>query len=386
MLEESLFQRRTLRSILRGALRYVFGKRGKRRVHGWRLFYRLRYEFVLHSSASMERFRRIHQARVWVDREAFPRIRKLLLRSRHTVVIQMFIWKDDRLGRRMAETLLRIADRGVSVDITKEAVGDLFELHQDFITTRESPDPLWRRFWTHPMIRITYDQHNDHAKVYIIDERILLLTGMNIADEYEHWHDYLVELRGRAFVEHYLTHGDLRAPAGNASLVMNADDRREIRPVVTQLLRNAKRSIVVEHCYVADPAMLDLLIAKSHERVRVRIILPEHPDVHSHTNMQSVARLLSEGKAGFLDVYLFPGMFHGKIVIVDHARAFLGSANLITSSLDEMGEVNVLLEGKRQQALLHLREILRADILRSRPLSGVPSLSWIGRWLAWLQL
>ena len=335
----------------------------------------------------MESLASFWAARVWIDQEAFPRIKKLLLRARHTIAIQMFIWKDDRLGREMAHTVVQAADNGVRVTITKEAVGDIFELHKDFLSTKNSTDSVWQRFWKHPNIKIIYAHHNDHAKVYLIDGETLLLTGMNIADEYhEIWHDYLVELRGRRFVEEYLTHGDRRSKMHPIQLAMNMGEKQEIRPVLTKLLTEARESIVVEHCYVTDAEAMDLLIKKSHEGVHVTLIVPERSNHAYYSNMQAVARFITEAAEENAEVFLYPGMFHGKIILVDRSKAFLGSANFMRSSIDEMGELNVVLSGAGQRGIVKLRDTLRGDILKSRPLTSPPHFSWIGRWLAWLKL
>ena len=383
----AILTRRGFRSALRGVQQYVFGKRGQRRVHGWRFLYRLRMEVMLRSPRPIRGISGFSPAKLWVDREAFPRILKLLRRARHSVLVQMFIWKDDAIGRGVATALLEAADAGVTVDIFKEAVGDIFELHRDFLGTRHDTDALWKRFWSHPKIRITYETRNDHTKVFIIDDRILLLTGMNIADEYnEDWHDYLVELRGHRFVEQYLTAEAVGRTTADARLVMNSDKRRDIRPVVMELIGSAERSIVLEQSYVSDPAVLDALIRRSKDGVRVVLILPGRTDFHHYANMQSVARLLTEGDRRHISVFLYPRMVHGKIILVDRERAFLGSANLMTSSLDEMGEVNVLLGGSTQGAIRKLREVLRQDILMSTPISRAPRFRWLWKWLTWLQL
>ena len=77
---------------------------------------------------------------------------------------------------------------------------------------------------------------------------------------------------------------------------------------------------------------------------------------------------------------------HAKVLLVDREKAFLGSANLMTSSLDEMGEVNVLLEGYPQGAIRKLRNALREDILVSTPLSRPPRFPWLWRWITWFKL
>lgn len=346
----------------------------------------MRMRVVLHSARPIGKLARGEEARLWVDGwEGFPRLEKLIRRANHSIVIQMFIWKDDDTGRRMRSALLDAAERGVKIDIMKEAVGDFFEMAGDFIGTQQSDDMLWRKFWAHPNIRVTYGTHGDHAKVYIFDNEIFVLTGMNIADEYRYdWHDYMVELRGNRFVERYLTRSAMD-PELPVQVVMNTEEMKEIRPVVMDLLRGAKESLIIEHCYTSDPEVIDEIIAASKREVSVTVIFPQRPDFHHHANLQSVGRLIAEGDSANMRVLLYPRMAHAKIILADHETAFLGSANLMTSSLDHMGEVNVLLHGKHR-AIWKLQETLRQDILRSRSLSSPPPFLWVSRWLAWIGL
>ncbi|TSC79029.1 MAG: cardiolipin synthase [Candidatus Peregrinibacteria bacterium Gr01-1014_25] len=369
--------------MIRVVRRLLLGREGQRLVRGLRLFYRLRTEVVLQSE-QVGRLAKRTAVRVWIDgTEAFARIERLLRSARHTIIIQMFIWRDDATGQRIAALLLEAADRGVRVSIAKEAVGDVFEFERDFLGTSMNPDGVWKRFWSHPNIDVTHAKHNDHAKVYIIDDHTLLLSGMNITDacRYE-WHDYLVELRGSGFVRQYLTGEVPVAGNGQVQLVMNGGTAHGIRSALMRFLEGASSTIVVEHAYLSDQRVIDLLVCKSREGVRVTVVLPEHPNLHANANLLSVARLLSEGARGFLHVVLYPRMVHGKLILVDRTRAFLGSANLITSSIDEMGEVNVLIDSPFSRAIATIRDTLREDIQASRPLTMAPSLWWLGRMLA----
>lgn len=377
---------RSARSLLRGSWLYALGKPKKTVVRGMSFFYRIRMLMILSASGTF-RLPRRSQAKLWVDQEVFPRIRELIARAQHTVVVQMFIWVDDALGRAMAQSLIDVADRGVKVFVSKEAVGDFFELDGDFLTTQHDQSPVWRRFWHHPNISVTHHVHHDHAKVYIIDDRIMLLTGMNITQEYhERWHDYMVELRDPSFVQRYLTRGTFPQKRRKARVVMNTERVKEIRPTVMRLLHEAKRTIVLEQVYLSDPQVLAALIAQSHAGVHVTVICSEKVDVHYYANRQAIARLLSEGSRHTMHVFVYPGWIHAKIILVDHRKAFVGSANLMASSLDEMGEVNVLIESRVSRAVQKLQDVLRRDLLKSRPLQTPPALAWFGRWLAWFRL
>lgn len=375
------------RSALRGTVQYFFGKRGKRRIRWLRVYYRIRLQVVLKATEPIGRLARRREVRLWVDgKESFRRIEQLIRRAQHHIVIQMFIWKNDRTGRYIAQLLLDAAQRGVVIDIAKEAVGDFFEFQGDFLGTKGSAQEPWPAFWNHPRIHVTHASDNDHTKVFVIDNHTLLLTGMNIADEYLYdLHDYLVELRGEDFVRQFLTRSQETSPSQQVQLVMNVGNHKDIRPVLQRILMEARTHVVIEHCYMSDPEVTDILIGLTMRGVRLTIILPKWADFHYHANMVMVGRLLAQAKKGGVKILIYPTMFHSKVILVDHAVVFIGSANLFQSSLDEMGEMNVLIRGKKR-VLWKLRETLRHDVLLSRALTGPPPLLWVSRWLAWLGL
>ncbi len=382
-----LFSHRGMKTVWRTFIAYMFGKSGRRRVHGLRLFYHLRLLVMLRSTEQVSRIARRSEVKIWVDgNEAFIRLERLIRHAKHTIIIQMFIWKDDATGKHIASLLIDAANRGVKVDIAKDSTGDVFEFKQDFLTTQKNKSGVWHTFWKHPNIKISYDNLQDHSKVFIFDDQILLLTGMNIADEYRNdWHDYLVELRGSGFVEDYLT-GESINRKSHVLLRMNKEDRKEIRNTIHQLLTQAHSFIVAEYCYVSDLQVIKLLAKRTHDGVRVTLILPRKTDLHNSANMQAVQYLLTHANTKNLQVFLYPRIVHGKVLLVDRSIAFIGSANLMKSSLDDMGELNVLIEGKHKSAVRKLRSVLRSDILQSEALLSPPRLHAIGRWLAWIGL
>jgi phosphatidylserine/phosphatidylglycerophosphate/cardiolipin synthase-like enzyme len=169
-------------------------------------------------------------------------------------------------------------------------------------------------------------------------------------------------------------------------IVVNTPVRKEIRPMVMKLIREATDSIVIEQIYMSDPEVIAALVKRSHEGVRVTVIIPRWPGFHYFSIMEAIARLITEGDPRRVQVFLYPRMIHGKIMLIDHSRLFIGSANLIPSSIDHMGEVNVLLEGWPLTVIHRMREVLKSDILISRPLTSPLPFRWIGKWLAALGL
>lgn len=382
-----LFNGRGFRTSLRAALRYLLGKRGHRLVYWLRTYYRLRLLLVLETTDQIAKIARRRDVKLWVDgRASFRRLETLIRQARQQIVVQTFIWKNDATGRLVAKLLLEAAERGVTVDITKEAVGDFFEFHGDFLGTKDDTSGPWQAFWSHPNIHIRHSVNNDHAKVFIIDSHTLLLTGMNIADEYRYkWHDYMVELRGERYVERFLTRSSMTDTHSPVRLIMNTEERKDIREVLMPLLQKAKEQIVIEHCYISDADVIDALIAASKRGIRVTVLLPDWVEFHHHANMVAVGRLITYGKPGNVSVHLYPGKFHAKVILVDYETVFIGSMNLFKASIDEMGEVNVLVRGNKR-LLWKLREALGDIVIASRPLNSPPPFLWISRWLAWFGL
>ena len=373
------------RAILRGVRAYFAGRRSEQHIAHMQFSYGLKANLVLAMDRQLQRF--MPSVRLWKDERAFRRICKLLTKAKRSIAIQMFIWRDDEAGRLIAGHLLDAADRGVSVRIVKEAVGDFFETEGDFLGTKNSNHPLWRRFWRHPRITVSYEANRNHAKTYVIDGSLLLITGMNIGNEYRHsWHDYLVELRGVHFVQQFLEAAAGPTNAWPVRVVMNTAQSKNMRPEVTRLLSSARHSIVMEQAYLSDPHIIDMLTEATRKNVDVTVILPQDPPVHHNANLQAVSRLMSAAKKKRLRVYLYPGMVHGKILLIDRKTAFIGSANMMKSSLDDMGEVNVLIDHQPKRALSKLRRILLQDMLLSRSMTDPPYFPLIRRFLGWMYM
>ena len=60
-------------------------------------------------------------------KQAFPEILRCIDGARRSLVINMFIWRDDAIGNTVAEAVLRAADRGVSVFISVDRYGVVLE-------------------------------------------------------------------------------------------------------------------------------------------------------------------------------------------------------------------------------------------------------------------
>ena len=56
-------------------------------------------------------------------RRAFPEILGCIEKAKTSLEINMFIWRDDEIGNRMAQAVVDAADRGVQVYISADRYG-----------------------------------------------------------------------------------------------------------------------------------------------------------------------------------------------------------------------------------------------------------------------
>ena len=168
-------------------------------------------------------------------KEAFPEILRCIGAARKSIFINMFIWRDDVIGNRIAAAVLAAAERGVQVDISVDRYGVVLEKAEEckrsFFHKRQTltekvktaalgllyPMPgapkrardeetaLYRAVMSHPNIRVERNRFKaDHSKFYIFDEEILILGGVNIEDKENgadlqgrNYQDYMVKMAGR---------------------------------------------------------------------------------------------------------------------------------------------------------------------------------------------
>lgn len=65
-------------------------------------------------------------------KEAFDYLNNYVIpQAKKTIDIQMFIWRDDVIGRKIADSIFEAANRGVKVKIYKDSLGAIFELAEE---------------------------------------------------------------------------------------------------------------------------------------------------------------------------------------------------------------------------------------------------------------
>jgi cardiolipin synthase len=301
-------------------------------------------------------------------KEAFNEILAAIDSAESSIYIQTYIWKDDSTGQAVVAKLKAAADRGVRVTVSKDMLGTFFELG-DMITGKPSPVFTQAGLKGYKNIQVDTDlfADTDHSKFYIFDARNVIFGGMNIADEYHlQWHDYMVLLRGKFWAEAFTNKvlKDLPWPSSfPLVLTVNNSKETEIRTATIEIIKNATKSVVIEHAYFSDDKVIQAVKKAAARGVRVEIILPKVPDTHLYANMATINRLLDSESGKVPKVLLYPHMSHAKVIMTDGRIVAIGSANLTPRSMLTSKEITLFVHGVPTAPFMRqLREQLEADI------------------------
>jgi putative cardiolipin synthase len=115
--------------------------------------------------------------------------------AERTLDVQYYIWNDDLTGRLLATELLRAAERGVRVRVLVDDM-DARAKHEVFVVGDLHPNievrifnPFYSRYgtfgkWSEYVLRGSRLNRRMHNKAWIADNRVAIVGGRNIGDEY----------------------------------------------------------------------------------------------------------------------------------------------------------------------------------------------------------
>jgi cardiolipin synthase len=286
--------------------------------------------------------------------EAFPAMFDAIDRAQSCVVLEMYILADDGTGREFRDRLVNAAKRGAEVMVLIDAWG-AWQLQDSFWNDLRAAGGKVR--WFHPISRGLLPFRN-HRKMLLVDDRIVYVGGMNIADEYYRgtggqapWRDNMLEISGteaarlrRSFLRMWRRaeiplrrlflklRGDRAMRSIKAGKVLflesgPADPIRPVRKIYRLVIQNAVESIDLAMGYFYPQGQMMRALKRAVTRgVRVRLLFPEKTDV-------PIARWAAHGLYGRMlragvEVWEYrPAMMHAKLAIADDT-VIAGSANL----------------------------------------------------------
>jgi cardiolipin synthase len=306
------------------------------------------------------------------------------------ILFQFYILRDDGLGQRCKQALIKKAAQGVRVYVLYDELGSK-DLSPAYIGELRAAGVEIVPFNTTQggnRFRLNF---RNHRKIVIVDGEVAYVGGHNVGDEYlgkdpvlSPWRDTHVELRGPvvqcvqvSFVEDWnwaagetpeLDWDPERAEEGDAAaacIPTGPADKLETGTLCfLQAINSAQdRLWIVSPYFVPDEQLMSALQLAALRGVDVRILIPQNPD-HLHVYLSGISYLEEAEEAG-IKIYRYqPGFLHQKVWLIDDYAASIGTANLDNRSMRLNFEITMLIFSKNFAS--QVESMLEADFARSK--------------------
>ncbi|MFV8340876.1 phospholipase D-like domain-containing protein [Flavobacterium sp. XS2P39] len=303
---------------------------------------------------------------VYSGEDYFSRLEAIILNSQFEIDIQMYIFENDLIGKRIITALKEAAARGVKIYILLDGLGSLSfpseirnDLKQSGINIRFFA-PLFSAYTFYLGRRL-------HHKVVVADAKIILIGGINVADKYygtltePPWLDYAVQLNGeiaeplqKLCRDLYFKKRRLGSKKIKSAFHLQEDAlvriiqndwlkrKNEICNEYIKSIRNAKKEIIIVGSYFLPGLRIVQALKKaSKNKVEIKLILSGISDLP----MTRRATCFLYGKLLKYNIELYEwdkSILHGKTAVIDGCWTTIGSFNL--NNLSSYGSVEMNVE------------------------------------------
>ena len=310
--------------------------------------------------------------------EYVPRVFEAMRAAKSEILLETFIVFEDKVGAELQQILIEAAQRGVRTTVSLDGFG-CGELSTGYLSALSDAGVHLQIFDPAPKhlgIRTNWFRRL-HRKIVVVDGLIAFIGGINFSGDHladfgpEAKQDYSVEIQGPVVADiHHFALLQSGRPGrarfwwqrrrqrleemaftdhdGQVRLVFRDNDQHntDIEDVYLQVLRKAKRRVIIANAYFFPGYRLLREIRNAARRgVEVRLILQGQPDM-------LVAKLAARMTYDYL---LRAGVqiheycqrpLHGKVALVDDDWSTVGSSNLDPLSLSLNLEANVLIRDR----------------------------------------
>ncbi len=325
-------------------------------------------------------------------KETFASLFAALQSARSSIHMEYYIFENDRIGRRVADILIKKVREGVEVRLIYDGVGTLWTEGSIFRRMRKAGVkvecfmPVAFPWLTS---RVNY---RNHRKIVVVDGRVAYTGGINIAERYlkgtklGKWRDLHLKIEGDAvnllqavfitdwyFVrrteylnsDNYFHETGIEevCPIQIAASGPDSDWATIMQAFFSAIMKARKRIYISTPYFTPNAALLTAMKVAALSGIDVRLLLPAKSDsrIVYWATRSYVQELLEAG----IKVYFYQGGFnHSKLIIIDGEFSSIGSANMDTRSFDDNFEVSALIYDSKLAA--ELEASYKADLKQSR--------------------
>ncbi len=331
------------------------------------------------------------------DAEVFDAMEEAVRAARHSLHVDVYIWKPGGAGARLAELVCRRAREGLPVRILVDPMGSTGFDEELAGPLRDAGCEV--RYFRHPKKNPFALTGRNHRKLVVVDGRVGFTGGFGIAPEWSGnaqspagWRDSNAEIEGpvvrqmqAAFAAHWLETGGALLPRAELERTRPAGDARAAYVTSTDvvglsharwvthiaLMAARRRAWIANAYFIPPPEVLGALLLLPRNGLDVRLLLPgPHQD---HATVAFLQRRLYPrlGRSGMRVYEYQPSMMHSKTMLVDDRLVVVGSINLDFLSMQWLEEGCLVVDDRRFAADLERR--WHEDLSRSTQVVGSPA-------------
>ena len=301
------------------------------------------------------------------------------------VLVQFYIVRDDRVGRRLRDALISQAHKGVRVLFLYDEIGCI-KLPSSYLDTMRGAGISVSGFKT-TKGRSNRFQINfrNHRKLLVVDGQSGFIGGHNLGDEYLKYRDTHLRIDGPAaqhiqftfMKDWYWATRQIEALKSQITAVEDSDQAVAIVNTgpadtayncaalfMTLISRAHSRLWITSPYFVPNEATVVALQAAALRGVDVRIILPDKADqrIVEFASYTYYSNMLNSG----VRLYRYCERFmHQKVILVDQVVAGVGTVNLDNRSLYLNFEATALVAD--DEFIQQIEAMLVEDLENSMP-------------------
>jgi len=325
--------------------------------------------------------------------ETFAAVFKALGEAKDYILLQFYIYRDDRIGRDLLEHLRQARERNVRVYFLYDGIGSS-NLSNRYLRDLKAIGVEVSAFRTALGSRSRFQiNFRNHRKIVIVDGRVAFIGGLNVGDEYlgrssrfGHWRDTHCRVQGPSVLTAQLAFASdwfwaqkvlpeglhwtpIAAPDRDEHVLIvpsgPADSLETWKMLALQAIRQADdRLWWVSPYFVPDSDIVSSLQLAALRGVDVRILLPEKAD-HLLVWLASFTYLPQMNLPNLRFFRYTHGFLHQKVILVDDEMAVVGTANADNRSFRLNFEISVV--GISPPFIKKVEEMLLEDFQHGRP-------------------
>lgn len=308
--------------------------------------------------------------------------------------IEFYIFRDDGIGTKFQDVMIRKANEGVKVRLICDGLGS-YHLPSSFVQKlKENGVEVY--FFLPPLIALLDRRVNyrNHRKIIVIDGTVGFVGGLNVGDDYlglyekmGYWRDTHLQITGDAvyFLQNTFL-GDWRLASNQpindpdlfpehhcqgqqqVQVLTSGPDQHwdTLQEIFFGAVSIAKRRIWITSPYfIPDPSIYAGLKTAAVSGVEVKVIIPYQSD-NRLVKLASLSYVEELMQAGVEFYEYTKGFVHAKVLIVDDLLASVGTANMDMRSFFCNFEMTALMFD--QEPISRLSRDFEQDLTDSKPI------------------